>query len=107
MACKVKANQHGYLTFRLYWDGMESWEGTGLKDSPKNRERALARALLISEEIKQRSFNYLKWFPEGNGAELFKPKDDSKSKPQTVGGFYRDWIERKKPPFVRPGLHYD
>ena len=28
MACKVKVNRHGYLAFRLYWDGNESWEGT-------------------------------------------------------------------------------
>ncbi len=27
MACKVKVNRHGYLAFRLYWDGNESWEG--------------------------------------------------------------------------------
>ena len=25
----------------------------------------------------------------------------------TVGEYYRDWIERRKPPFVRPGLHHD
>ena len=24
-----------------------------------------------------------------------------------MGEYYRDWIERRKPPFVRPGLHHD
>src|SRR5688572_5773347 len=107
MACSVKVNRHGRLAFRLYWNGLESWEGTQWKDTRKNRERALARAVLMTEEIKQGTFDYLKWFPEGNKAELFRPKDDSKSKLKTVGEFYGNWIERKKPPFVRPGLHHD
>jgi hypothetical protein len=51
MACKVKVNRHGYLAFRLYWNGLESWEGTGWKNSPKNRERAEARALIMTEAI--------------------------------------------------------
>jgi integrase len=107
MACKVKVNRHGFLAFRLYWNGYESWEGTDWRDTPKNRERAEARAVLISEQMEKGSFDYLKWFPEGNKAHVFKPKDEINSKAKTVGEFYRDWIERKKPPFIRPGLHYD
>jgi integrase len=107
MACKVKVNRHGFLAFRLYWEAYESWEGTSWKDTPKNRERAEARAVLISEQIENGTFDYLKWFPDGNKAGVFKPKAESDNKPKTVGTFYRDWIERKKPPFVRPGLHYD
>ena len=45
MACKVKVNRHGFLAFRLYWNGTESWEGTGLKDNAKNRKRVEARAV--------------------------------------------------------------
>jgi integrase len=107
MACKVKVNRHGRLAFRLYWDGYQSWEGTDWRDTPKNRERAEARAVLISEQIEKETFDYLKWFPDGNKAHVFKPQDESESKAKTVGAFYLDWIERKKPPFVRPGLHYD
>lgn len=108
MACSVKTNRHGRLAFRLYWNALESWEGTGLKDTEKNRQRMEARAVLISEEMEQGRFDYLQWFPDGNKAHIFKPKElEGKRKPQTVGEFYRDWIERKKPPFVRPGLHYD
>src|SRR5262245_38109372 len=98
MACKVKVNRHGFLAFRLYWEGHESWEGTGLRDTPKTRRRAEARAELINEEIDTRTFNYLKWFPEGNKAELFKLKDETSRGPQTVGEYYRVWIESKKPP---------
>src|SRR5437016_3696259 len=107
MGCKVKVNRHGFLAFRLFWKKMTSWEGTGLADTPGNRQLVEAQAVLISREIKKGVFDYLKWFPEGNKAELFRPKVEVESKPKTVGEFYRGWIERKKPPFVRPGLHYD
>src|SRR4029453_7505760 len=104
MACKIKVNQHGYLAFRLYWNGMESWEGTGLKETPKNRQRMEARATLITEEMEKETFDYLKWFPKGNRAEHFKPK---KEPPKTIGEYYRVWILRKTPPGVRPGLERD
>jgi len=105
MACKVKVNRHGFLAFRLYWNGTESWEGTGLKDIARNRKRVEARSELINEEMEAGSFNYLKWFPQGNKADLFKPKDEHI--PQTVGEYYAVWIEGKKPPFVRAGLERD
>jgi integrase len=104
MACKVKVNQHGYLAFRLYWNGMEAWEGTDLMDNAKNRQRMEARAVLISEEMERGKFDYLKWFPEGNKAEQFKPKEEP---PKTIGEYYRSWIPRKRPPVVRPGLERD
>jgi integrase len=109
MACTVKVNRHGRLAFRLYWSGLESWEGTQWKDTPKNRERALARALLMSEEIEQGTFEYLKWFPEGNRAHQFRPKvvGPMESKPQSIRQFFEDWIEKKKPPFVRRSLERD
>jgi integrase len=109
MACKVKVNRHGLLAFRLYWDGRESWEGTGLKDTPKNRQRMEARAVLISEEMEQGTFDYLKWFPEGNRANEFRPMPEraGESKPLTVGEFFKEWIPRKKPPFVRRSLERD
>src|SRR5688572_24303057 len=111
MSCKVKVNRHGYLAFRLYWNGLESWEGTGLKDNAKNRQRAEARAVLISEEMERGVFDYLKWFPEGNKADEFKPKVDQPdqpvaAKPLTIKEFYEEWIEKKKPPFVRRSLEH-
>jgi len=70
MACKVKVNRHGFLAFRFYWNGREFWQGTGWRDTPKNRIKAEGKALEITEEIKARTFNYLKWFPKGNKAHL-------------------------------------
>jgi integrase len=109
MACKVKVNQHGRLAFRLFWNGRDSWEGTRWKDTPKNRLKAEADALRISEAMERGEFDYLKWFPDGNKADEFRPKGEPQAddKSLTVGEYYRDWIERRKPPFVRPGLHHD
>src|SRR5512132_1779204 len=100
MACSVKKNRHGNLAFRLYWNGIESWEGTGLKDNAKNRQRMEARAVLISEQMEKGTFDYLKWFPEGNRASEFRPKERvGENKPLTVREFFKEWIPRKKPPF--------
>jgi hypothetical protein len=48
MARNVAANRHNRLRFRLNFHGREWTEGSGLKDTPKNRTRAEARAVLIS-----------------------------------------------------------
>ena len=109
MACKVKTNRHGNLAFRFYWNGREFWQGTDWRDTAKNRTKAEGKAVEITEEIKAGTFDYLKWFPDGNKADEFRPKIDGQAddKSLTVGEYYRDWIERRKPPFVRPGLHHD
>jgi integrase len=104
VGCKVKVNQHGFLALRLFWNKTRSWEGTGLKDTPKNRERMQARGVLITEEIEQGTFDYLRWFPKGNRAEQYRPKQES---PKTIGKYYLVWILRKTPPVVRPGLQRD
>ena len=110
MACKVKANRHGFLAFRFYWNGREFWQGTDWRDTPNNRAKAEGKAVEISEEIKARTFNYLKWFPKGNKALEFGAKPDvpvEVAKPLTVRKFYEEWIEKKKPPFVRLSLQRD
>jgi len=110
MACKVKVNRHGYLAFRFYWNGREFWQGTGWRDTAKNRTKAEGKAVEITEEIKGGTFNYLKWFPKGNKAHEFAPKDSTapaENKPLTVRRFYEEWIEKKKPPFVRLSLRRD
>lgn len=103
MACKVTVNRHGNLSVRLYWNGMD-WEKTGLRDTAKNRKRVEARAVLITEEMENGTFDYLKRFPDGNKAHLFKPKTPQA---ETAGQYFQGWIERKKPPFVRPALERD
>jgi Arm DNA-binding domain len=104
VGCKVKVNQHGFLAFHLFWNKNRSWEGTGLRDTAENRRLVEAKAVLIGREIKKGTFDYLKWFPEGNRAEQFRPKEEP---PKTIGVYYRMWILRKTPPVVRPGLERD
>jgi len=100
MACKVKVNRHGFLAFRLYWNGQESWEGTGLLDTPKNRRRVEARAELINEEIEAGTFDYLKRFPEGNKAHLFRTQK-TKVERKTVRQYFEEWMRDKVSPLVK------
>jgi hypothetical protein len=104
MACKIKVTRHNKLAFRFYWNGREFSQGTNWTDNKKDRVKAEGRAQEISEEIEAGTFNYLKWFPEGNNAREFKPKPKptvEASAPITVKQCYDGWIEKKKPPFVR------
>ena len=111
MACKVKVTKKGNLAFRLYWNGQTSWEGTKLRDLPKNWERMKAQAVLISEEMQQGTFDYVKWFPEGNKAYLFGSSTAGSSETTdtipTVREYYDRWIETKKPPLVRKSRERD
>jgi integrase len=68
-----------------------------------------ARAVMISEHMDNGTFDYLKWFPEGNRADQFKPKISQpvESAPVTINEYYAVWIEKKKPPFVRKSLERD
>ena len=76
MACKVKINRHGFLAFRLYFNGIESWEGTEYPDTIENRRLLETQAVIISHEIKSGSFNYPHVFPNGNKAHLFRREED-------------------------------
>jgi hypothetical protein len=96
---------------RLFWHGRDWQErvtnrGRPGQDNPRNRKRTEARAELINEEMEAGTFDYLKWFPNGNRADEFKPQAEKtvESQEQTVRQFYEKWIEKKKPPFVRIGL---
>ena len=75
MACKVKVNRHGLLALRLFWEGVRSWEGTHLKDTPENRGLVEAKALIIADEMKKGTFDYLEHFPNGNKAYLFRQEE--------------------------------
>jgi integrase len=113
MSCIIRVNKHGNLSLRLFWQGRDWQEritnkGKPAKDTPANRKRVEARAELINEEMEAGTFDYLKWFPNGNRADEFKPKQPMiDNKPLTVRQFYEEWIEKKKPPFVRLSLQRD
>jgi len=111
----IRTNKHGNLSLRLFWQGREWQErvtnrGKPAKDVPANRKRVEARAELINEEMEAGTFEYLRWFPNGNRAHEFKPNEiaaPAEIKPLTLRKFYEEWIEKKKPPFVRLSLQRD
>ena len=102
MSCKVKlgfkrkAGGPRSLAFRLFWNGLNSWEGTDLEDTPGNRELANAKALLISAEIKARTFDYLSHFPNGNKAHLFRQEETRPGTIYTAKSYYNRWLKAEK-----------
>ena len=92
MGCSARTNRHGYLAFRLFFKGLESHEGTKLKDTAENRRKVEARARVIDQEIKDGVFDYLSWFPGGNLAARFLPEREAPvGRVVTLRGFFREW----------------
>jgi integrase len=89
------------LAFRLYFNGITSWEGMELIDTPQDRDLAEAKALLISHEMNQGVFDYLAHFPNGNKAYLFRPDVPKPKAALTVRAYYQYWI-KKQTARVRP-----
>ena len=96
MGCIVKCNRHGFLALRLFWNGMRSWEGTGLLDTAENRKLLEAAALVITSEINNQTFDYLKHFPKGNKAHLFRPVEYLSPSHVTVEAYYKGWIKKQE-----------
>jgi Arm DNA-binding domain len=97
MGCSFRINRHGYLGFRLFWNGIESYEGTKLRDTSTNRAKVEARAQVINEEIASGRFDYLRWFPEGNAAWRFRqPQAQEPRQLITVKDFFRRWDHAAK-----------
>jgi integrase len=96
VGCIAKVNRHGFLALRLFWNGMRSWEGTGLADTPENRKLLDAAALVISAEIKKKAFDYLRHFPTGNKAHLFRREEETASPSHiTVESYFKGWIKKQ------------
>jgi integrase len=110
MGCRVKRapkSKAGQvrLAFRLIFRGpsgeeVRSWEGTELEATPENERLLKAKAVLIEQDIKDGTFNYLKQFPHGNKASLFVSYKE-KTEPKTIRQYYKVWKQDKKPPFIK------
>lgn len=117
MACKLTANKHKYLAFRLHWRGLRWWEGTGVRDTRANRSELEKKAQLISAEIRTGTFDahrYLEHFPDGNKVREFRAalaEAPPTAVPQlyvpTLNDFFATWIARQQPPYVRPQQSID
>jgi len=99
MGCNIKVTKKGFLAFKLYWNGMESWEGTKLEDTPENRKFLETKAVIIAREIEHGTFDYLSHFPNGNKAHVFA-REKKVIQPETVRSYYEGWSA--KPKSVRP-----
>src|SRR5262249_17009963 len=77
------------------WDGIKSWEGTSLKNTPENRALLQVRADLISQEMREGRFDYLYHFPDGNKARLFRKEAERPITTKTVKSYYKGWIKRQ------------
>lgn len=100
MSCKVLRNRHGNLYFRLYWQGYDLREGTRWQDTKDNRAKAERWAEQWTREMEAGTFDYLKWFPRGNKAKLFR-QEAEKKEPQTLQRYYDQWIDRFRPPLAK------
>jgi integrase len=87
-------SKDGYLYIDFRWRGLRCREATRLRDSTENRTQVRRTVRQIDGEIAARTFDYLKWFPEGRRAALFAP-------PESVAPpLYRDhvtkWLDDKQ-----------
>src|SRR5947199_5543333 len=104
MACLIRCRR-GRLVYRLRWDANESQEGTGLRDTPTNRARLGRKAAAITDEMAEGRFDYLRWFPNGNKSQLFRPASAASVPVPTVREYAEGtWLPRKLPPYVRATL---
>jgi integrase len=105
MAVTVQ-ERSGRLTYRLYLDGRESREPTGVRATAKNRERLERKAQTMSDLMAEGRFDYLQWFPDGNLARHYRPAPPAEPTPVPTVRAYADgtWLPRKVPPFVRKTL---
>src|SRR5437899_41549 len=112
MGCALRRNRHGYLAIRVWGftdpQGrvLDTNEGAGLKDTPANRAQLKADAACIAAEIKAGRFEYLRWFPNGNKADLFRPEPPPAQ--LTFCEYAERWLARQlASPDVRKGTKRD
>ena len=91
------ATKRGYLyiDFTCYLpDGRRSRrrEATRLKDNAKNRKLAQAKNAAIHYELKAGTFDYLRHFPQGAAAHLFRTEQ---SRDPLFGKWWGEWMAEK------------
>jgi len=119
-ACSVEVTGAGRLRFRFRWKlpdrlSRRFAEATALADTPENRKRVQQQAEVIGAGIRAGTFDYLKWFPNGNLAATFGAEVVSRSTPAkadrpdawTIARYYDEWIARQIPPVVRASAARD
>ena len=105
MGVRVVTNQHGYLRFRIFWNGRDIAVSTRFRDDgPQGRNRQLvsAKAILIEEELKRGAEPHRALLQVLGDCPLrLMPAPPPAPKARTLRSYYEEWIERKVPPLVR------
>src|ERR687892_7359 len=89
--CRVTVSRHGNLVFRVNWEGIRTWEGTQFKDTPENRRLMEAQATVIRHEMKAGTFDYARYFPEGNRARKEPVEPPSPALVPTIRDYHDRW----------------
>ena len=92
----VRVNRHGNLVLDFYCDAPDGRrircrESTKLSDNAANRKIARARIAIITNELKLGEFDYLRRFPNGSKAQLFREHQGQ----LTFGEFWEIWLNEK------------
>lgn len=114
MGCKLRITSTGTIAFRLYWRGAESQEGTGMRATTRNLERARVLSRKLDALVRSGAFtedDYRHYFAWGSRREILGMRPWHKHAPRaarvTVGAYADRWLDAQRPPVIRENLHRD
>ncbi len=87
---------NGILQYDLFINGQRFREGTGLADTPANRQRMRRDIKRINAELETGVFSYAKWFPHSKkieAAERLLRENRSNDPGQRFGRYAWSWYE--------------
>jgi integrase len=84
----------GYLYIDFRWRGLRCREATRRRDNTENRAQVRRTVRQIDGEIAARTFDYLKWFPEGRRAAMFTPPQPAT--PPLYRDYVKKWLDDKQ-----------
>jgi len=90
---------NGILQYDLFINGARFREGTGLPDTPANRQRLRRDIKRINAELETGVFSYAKWFPHSKkieAAERLLRENRSNDPGQRFGRYAWSWYEMCK-----------
>ena len=90
---------NGILQYDLFINGQRFREGTGLPDTPANRQRIRRDIKRINAELETGVFSYAKWFPHSKkieAAERLLRENRSNDPGQRFGRYAWSWYEMCK-----------
>jgi hypothetical protein len=68
----------------------------GFLTMPRTEEFSTPPRLSFSAEIKNKTFDYIKHFPKGSKASLFRPAEQLSPSAVTVETYYKGWLKKQK-----------